>query len=94
MMDQTTPTDTPPRKRRAPAIDIRPILVSHEQAAAMLADISERTLDQLVAQGRIKARQLTKGRVGYLLRELEAFADTLPVVTPGRRPAPGGQPAP
>ena len=80
---------TTTRSRQPLPIDVKPILVSHAVAAAMLAGIGARTLDQLVADGRIKARQVTKGRVGYLLRDLEAFAASLPEITPGRRSALG-----
>jgi hypothetical protein len=90
----STDLATRPRKRRDLPIDIKPIMVSHEVAAAMLAQISERKLDQLVAEGRIKARQVTPGRVGYLLRDLEAFVETLPEITPGLRPARAVRPAP
>ncbi len=90
----TTDLATRPRKRRDLPIDIKPIMVSHEVAAAMLAQISERKLDQLVAEGRIKARQVTPGRVGYLLSELEAFASSLPESTPGLRPARAVRPGP
>lgn len=77
------------RKPRPLPIDIRPVLVSHDVAAAMLGQISPRTLDQLVAAGRLRARQITKGRVGYLTREIEALAESLPEVVPGiaRTPA-------
>jgi len=89
-----TAPDRLARKRRPLPIDIKPLIVSHEVAAAMLAQIGERTLQQLVAEGRIKARQVTKGRVGYLLRDLEAFADALPELTPGRRAVPDAPPEP
>lgn len=86
-------TATKPRRRSGPEIDTRPIMVSHQRAAAMLAEISERTLDQLVAEGRLTPRQITKGRVGYLMREIEAFADDLPKVKPGQPKPQAGHPA-
>ncbi len=67
-------------------IEIRPVLVSHENAAKMLGQISPRTLDAMVKDGKLKARRITggkKGRIGYLVREIEALADGLPVVVPG-----------
>lgn len=84
----TKPTAT----RRALPIDCRPVLVSHDMAAAMLAQISPRTLDKLVAEGRLHARQLTPGRVGYLMRDLEALAESLPLLTPGVPAPPDDQP--
>jgi hypothetical protein len=75
--------DKPKRSKRDAHITLEPILVSREVAAAMLAQISVRSLDQLVAEGKIKARQISKGRVGYLYAELKRFAEDIPVITPG-----------
>lgn len=75
---------SPKRRRRELPIDIQPVMVSHEVAAAMLGQISPRLLAEMVAEGRLKARQITKGRVGYLRREVEALAESLPVVVPGQ----------
>ncbi len=69
-----------------PRVEVRPVLVSHDTAAAMLGQISPRTLDAMVKDGKLKARRITggkKGRIGYLVREIEALADGLPVVIPG-----------
>ncbi len=66
-----------------PRVEVRPVMVSHDVAAAMLANISPRTLDKFRAEGLIAARRLSDGRVGYLVRELEQFAEALPVVVPG-----------
>lgn len=89
----TTDTEAPKRKRRElpPGVRIEPILLSHENAAAVLGQISERSLDSLVAEGRIRKRQLLDGRVAYLRSELEAFAASLPVVTPGLPDPQGGR---
>jgi len=90
----TTDTADKPKARRKPElpIQIQPIMVSHEIAAAMLAQIGERTLDQLVAEGKITPRQITAKRVGYLRRELEAFAEAAPAVRPGMpRPQAGSK---
>ena len=80
-----TPTEDPkpapkPRQRKPRSFDIEPIMVSKEVAADMLADISERTLDQLIADKKITPRQITPGRVGILVDELRAFAASLPKV--------------
>lgn len=57
-------TDT--TKRTPLPIQIQPVMVSHEVAAAMLGQISVRLLDRLVAQGKLTARQISAKRVGYL----------------------------
>ncbi len=69
-----------------PRVEVKPVMVSHDVAAAMLAGISPRTLDKYRREGLISARRITegkKGRVGYLVRELEQFAEALPLVVPG-----------
>lgn len=89
---KTETTDKPkPRVRRKLPIAIPPIMVSEEVAAAMLAQIGERSLQRLVAEGKLKPRQVTNGRTGYLVRELEIFCNALPVVKPGRRKPQGDQ---
>lgn len=70
-----------------------PIMVDRSDAAAALG-IGERTLETLVAQGKLPPpRQISPQRVGWLWRELEAFATALPVSAclpgPGRRSARG-----
>lgn len=72
-------------------IQAKPIMVPRERAAAALG-ISERTLENLVASGELPPpRKISKQRVGWLWRELEAFAETRPVSDlapgPGRREA-------
>lgn len=86
-------TDTTKRKPAALPIQIQPVMVSHEVAAAMLGQISVRLLDRLVAQGKLTARQISAGRVGYLRRDVEALAESLPVVTPGVQAARAADPA-
>lgn len=54
-----------------------PILLSREEAAAYLAQISPRKLDALQAEGRIIPKALD-GRRGYLREDLDAFARGLP----------------
>ncbi len=73
------------------------LFASRELAADALG-VSERTLDALVAAGEAPApRKISKGRVGWLWRELVEFAESRPVsdIKPGPgRPAPAGdQPA-
>lgn len=79
-----TETEKPKRKKRELPIKLEPIAVSHEVAAAMLAQIGERTLDQLVAEGKIQARQISKGRVGYRYTDLKRYVDEAPVIVPGQ----------
>ncbi len=64
-------------------IEIKPVMVTRETAAKMLANISPRTLDAMVLEGLIYPRRLRDRRIGYLVREIEALADGLPVVVPG-----------
>lgn len=90
-MTTDTPDKPKTRTRRDLPITIPPLMVSEEVAAAMLAQIGERSLQRLVAEGRLTPRQVTKGRTGYLVRELEAFCNALPAVTPGRRKPQGDQ---
>lgn len=54
-----------------------PVLLSREEAAAYLADISVRKLDELQAQGRIIPKALD-GKRGYLREDLDEFARSLP----------------
>jgi hypothetical protein len=88
-------TDKPkPRRQRRPThpdVRIEPVLVSHEIAAAMLGQIGLRTLDAIVASGKLKGRRLGPGRVVYLRRDIEALAESLPIITPGA-PAPRADP--
>lgn len=72
-------------------IQAAPLLVPREQAAAALG-ISERLLDGLVATGELPPpRKISKGRTGWLWRELQEFAESRPVSDhlpgPGRRAA-------
>jgi prophage regulatory protein len=82
----------------APAVTvtIQPISLAREHAAAALG-ISERTLEGLVREGKLKPpRKLSSGRVGWLYRELVEYAEACPISDlapgPGRRAAQGGQP--
>lgn len=59
--------------------NIKPILVDLATAAAILS-VSPSTVQGLVRRGELKKpRQISGGRVGYLLRELEEFAESRPV---------------
>jgi prophage regulatory protein len=74
-------------------IQAQPLMVSREDAAAALAKISERTLESLVATGELPPpRKISKNRVGWLWRELQAFAESRPVSD--LLPGPGKQAAP
>ena len=67
-------------KTAAPTvIQAAPLMVPRDQAAIALG-ISERTLEGLVATGDLPPpRKISKGRVGWLWRELQAFAESRPV---------------
>ena len=55
-----------------------PIFVPRDRAAEALG-VSERTLDSLVAAGEAPPpRRISKGRVGWLWRELVEFAESRP----------------
>ncbi len=65
-----------------------PLFVSRDRAAQVLGEISERTLDALVAAGDLPPpRRISRGRVGWLWRELVEFAESRPVSD--LRPGPG-----
>jgi prophage regulatory protein len=70
-----------------------PLMVEREAAAAALG-ISVRTLEGLVRAGDLPPpRKLSAGRVGWLWRELVAFAESRPVSDlppgPGRKESQG-----
>jgi len=68
-------------------IQAPPLIVDRDNAAAVLS-ISERTLEGLVASGDLAPpRKISAGRVGWLWRELVAFAESRPVsdLPPARR---------
>ena len=73
-----------------PIIQTPPLLVPREKASAALG-VSDSTVDRLVREGRLPPpRRISGNRVGWLWRELQAFAEALPVSDcapgPGRRP--------
>lgn len=86
------------RQNTTPIVQAPPIMVARDLAATALG-ISERTLEGLVATGKLKPpRKISPGRVGWLWRELQEFAEALPVSDlppgPGRPPtAPTAPPA-
>ena len=60
-------------------IQAEPIFVGKPEAALALG-ISQTTLESLVATGDLPPqRQISRGRVGWLWRELRAFAESRPV---------------
>jgi prophage regulatory protein len=76
---------------QATLIQTPPLMVERKHAAEALG-ISERTLEGLVASGDLPPpRKISKARVGWLWRELQAFAESRPVSDhqpgPGRRAA-------
>lgn len=57
---------------------IPPLVCPLDQAPAVVG-IAQTTIDQLEARGQFpKRRQLSGRRVGYLMRELEEWAETRP----------------
>lgn len=57
-------------------VNMKPIFVNLETAAQILA-VSPSTVQALVRAGDLKKpRQISGGRVGYLVRELEEFAES------------------
>lgn len=76
---------------QATMIQTPPLMVERKHAAAALG-ISESTLESLVAAGDLPPpRKISKARVGWLWRELQAFAESRPISDhqpgPGRRVA-------
>lgn len=62
-----------------PFVQLAPILVSKPIAAQMLA-MSVKTFERCVQKGEIpKPRQLSAGRVGWLVSELDEWAASRPV---------------
>lgn len=60
-------------------IQAAPLIVDREQAAAALS-IGDSTLEDLVRKGDLPPpRRISKGRTGWLWRELAEFAESRPV---------------
>jgi len=60
-------------------VQIKPAYLDRKSAAEFVA-LSEATMDKLLARQMFpKPRQLTEKRVGFLVRELEAWAEARPV---------------
>jgi prophage regulatory protein len=86
--------DSRSRRRGAAGRVVAPLFVDLRTTAEMLS-LSESGVQKLVRQGDLPApRKLTQGRVGWLLRELQEWAeqrpvsDLLPPVNAGRRRRP------
>jgi prophage regulatory protein len=63
----------------ASTINLRPIYIDLQTVAAMVA-LSVTTVQTQVRKGEFpKPRQLSGGRVGWLVREVEAWAEARPV---------------
>lgn len=59
-------------------VTIKPMYLAREEAAKFLA-IGTTTLEEMCAKGEAPApRQVSKGRVGWLVEELEAWARSRP----------------
>lgn len=87
-----------PKHATITIVQTPPLLIARENAALVLG-VSERTLEALVASGELAPpRKISAGRVGWLWRELQAFAESRPVSDLGsgpgrRRGVPAGEPA-
>lgn len=71
-------------------IQTPPLLVDRNNAAAALG-VSDGTVEALVRSGDLPPpRKISKGRTGWLWRELQEFAESRPISDaapgPGRRP--------
>jgi len=66
-------------KSRPPIVYVAPAVLGRSNAAAFLS-ISESMLDTLVAKGQApKPRKISAGRSGWLVRDLQEWAEGLPV---------------
>ncbi len=84
---------TEPKRQRRPLAPIKPLYVETDQAPHVVR-LSSSVIDLLERTGQFpKRRQLSGRRVGYLLRELEEWAESRPVSElapgPGRRATQG-----
>ena len=71
--------------------NIKPIYLNRESVAAFVS-LSVPTVERMVAQGVFPApRQLTGKRVGWLVREVEEWAESRPVSTNLPVPNSGGR---
>ncbi len=78
-------------KQHSTVIQAPPLIVSRHEAARALG-VSDGTVEALVRAGELPPpRRISKGRTGWLWRELQEFAESRPVSTlapgPGRKPA-------
>lgn len=76
---------TAKRKRRPPppGCVIQPLAVCYEDAGWMLGRISERAVERLVAEGKLRAQRATDGRRVIAVTELRRYLDAAPSVVPG-----------
>lgn len=64
---------------KKPAVYARPIYADLETVAAILS-VSESTVQKLVRDGKFpKSRQISPARVGWLIREIEEWAEDRPI---------------
>lgn len=65
--------------KRVEVIQAPPLMLARDQAAAALG-ISDSLLEKLVRTGELPPpRKISEGRVGWLWRDLSAFAESRPV---------------
>lgn len=78
--------------KKAIVVQTPPLMLAREQAAAALG-ISDSLLEKLVRTGELPPpRKISEGRVGWLWRDLQEFAESRPVsdLMPAGRQSPQG----
>lgn len=81
--------------KKPTVVQAAPLLVGRDQAAAALG-ISDSLLEKLVRVGELPPpRKISEGRVGWLWKDLQTFAESRPVsdLMPVRSAPPNAQPS-
>lgn len=86
------PSNAVSKTKTTTIIQTPPLLVDRHQAAAALS-VSDGTVEALVRSGELPPpRRISKGRTGWLWRELVEFAESLPVSNAAPGPGRNGRP--